>query len=204
MNADAEGTYLPGALQNLDDAIQGLTAPHTRLHRAGSASQIITKPSVYAEMIESVQGAQGSALGGVARSMPPIWVDGVDWISKVDNAVKEWWPARTDTLGRLEQMVAAAWRPQDTEFIDHAATSIMKWTREAETLLNGGREQFSTCGERWVYRKDTLGENVRTPALTVTSMGCSCRACAHHWGVEYFDHLARVIGAVGDVVTDER
>lgn len=210
MNASAEDMYLPGALQKLDDAIQGLTAPQTRVHRTDTTSQIVTKPSVYSEMLESVQGAQGSALGGVARSMPPVWVDGVDWINKVDKAVRDWWPAQADTIGRLEQMVAAAWRPQDTEFLQHTADTIMKWTADAEALLDGGWATFSltapcpTCGEQWVYRKDALGENVRTPALTVTSAGCSCLACAHHWGVEYFGHLAKVIGAVGDVVTDDR
>lgn len=212
MNANPEATYLPGALQELDDAIHRMTAPHTRVHRTDTTSKIISKPSLYAEMLASVQGAQGSALGGVARSMPPVWLDGVDWIKKVDSSVKEWWPSKGNTVSRLEELVKAGWRPQDTEQVQHMADSLTRWALEAESLLDGGRDSFAlsapcpACGESWVYKRDALGENVRVATLTVTGLGCNCLSCGHHWGMEYFTHLAAVIDCapLEGVVSDDQ
>ena len=208
-----QSEYLPAALRHLDDAISALTAPKARAHNAAGRSRIITKPSIYAEMLENLQGQQGTSFGGVARSMPPLWVDGVDWINKVDSTVHQWWPEQGDTLSRLEAFNRASWRPQDTNFLDGAASMINNWVSAAESLLDGGRDHFTlnaacpACAEHWVYRKDALGENVRVPALNVSNMGCSCQACGHHWGFEYFTHLAKVIdcapleGVIGDEST---
>lgn len=203
--------YLPSALRNLDDAISSLTAPKVRTHKTEGISRIITKPSIYAEMLDNIQGQQGTSFGGVARSMPPLWVDGVDWINKVDSTVQEWWPSTGDTLSRLEAFHKASWRPQDSNFLDGASEMINDWVTAAESLLDGGRDHFTlnapcpTCGEAWVYRKDALGENVRAPALNVSNMGCNCLACGHHWGFEYFTHLAKVIDCapLEGVIADE-
>ncbi|QXW04025.1 DUF7341 domain-containing protein [Rhodococcus globerulus] len=203
--------YLPLALRHLDDAISALTAPKVRTHKAAGRTRVITKPSIYAEMLENIRGQQGTSFGGVARSMPPLWVDGVDWINKVDSTVQGWWPSTGGTLSRLEAFHKASWRPQDTNFLDGASEMINDWVTAAESLLDGGRDHFTlnapcpTCGEAWVYRKDALGENVRAPALNVSNMGCNCLACGHHWGFEYFTHLAKVIDCapLEGVIADE-
>ncbi|WP_424712782.1 DUF7340 domain-containing protein [Mycobacteroides abscessus] len=49
------------------------------------------------------------------------------------------------------------------------------------------------CQKRWVYRRDSSGENVRQPALQLTAQGCSCQACRYTWDPSYFVHLARVL-----------
>ncbi|MET8314828.1 hypothetical protein ABZU78_11975 [Rhodococcus erythropolis] len=194
-----QGECLPLALRNLDDAISSLVAPKVRTHRAEGISRIITKPSIYSEMVENTQGQQGTSHGGVARSMPPLWVDGVDWINKVDSTVHQWWPETGNTLSRLEALNKASWRPQDSNFLDDVSKMINDWVSTAESLLDGGRDHFTltapcpACGEKWTYRRDALGENVRVPVLNVSNMGCSCQACGHHWGFEYFTHLAKVI-----------
>ena len=202
---------LPEALRNLNTAVNALVAPQAQTIATDDGPRIVTKPSIYTEMVESTQAARGTALGGAARSLPPIWIDGCDWLRKVDDTVKAWWPAaKAGTVERLDALTGASWRPQDSQYLEQVAAAITGWVTEADALLDG-RTHFSldapcpACGEKWITNVDALGEHVRAAALNVTSMGCSCAACGHHWGLEYFMHLAKVIDCtpIEGVITED-
>lgn len=185
------------------DAIDGLIGLQRQTVTTDAGTRIVALPSKYTEMWASIEGAQGTAFGGVARSMPPLWVDAIDWITKVDTEVKDWTPNTQgrDTFGRLHDLADHPWRPQDTELMQHYTSRLDAFTKRAHELLNPDETHrweltaaCPACGVKTVHRKDSAGEYVRQAALQVTADGCICTACRTQWGPAYFTHLAAVLG----------
>lgn len=195
-----------------DASVDSLTAPKMQRNTTeAGVTRTVTRASLYVEMSESLQAARGTAFGGSARSLPPVWLDGLDWIRTVDNTVRSWWPAaELTTVERLDEVTQAAWRPQDTGDVVRYAKKIEQWVKSGQALLGEAEDSFDlraacpACSERWIVRTDALGEHLRVPVLTVTALGCSCQACGHHWDPLYFTNLAAILNdAVGPVVIPE-
>lgn len=186
------------------DAIDDLTGRRTEFYDTDSGKRIGVRDSRYQEIQDHLEGQQGSQAGGVARSMPPLWVDAVEWLRVVDAEVAQWVPdrGRADTPARLAYLYEVSWRPQDIGIVTGYTELLRAWVRRADRDL---LEQDQThrfelvapcpaCGVKTVYRRDSAGEQVRLAALSVTAAGCSCLACRYEWSPEYFQHLANVIG----------
>ena len=200
-NPRTDDESLHAARRAFDDAVQLLTGPRIDIKIDDTGNRIVcTSGSLYAEMTENLAGQQGTAHGGVARSLPPVWVDGLDWIVLVDNTVTAWAPGSDGgTATRLAYLADWSWRPQDAVWLQAAAMEIRTWVESAEELI-AGRNRFTlaaacpACGETHVTRTDADGEHVRTPVLQVSRSGASCAACGHEWGLDRLMWLARTLG----------
>lgn len=204
---DSDGN-LPGALEKLRDGVSALTDPKLQIV---DGRKEWAEP-LYSSLCDAVESVEGSGVFmGVAKSQPPIWTDAFDLRNKIDVRVKEWQrdpgiydgdltqPPTPETVRRLRILESLQWRPQDAKTLEGYGADLEHWCGEIKHLLNP--EPVKTvsapcpaCQKRWVYRKDSAGENVRQPALQLTAQGCSCQACRYQWSPEYYLHLARVIG----------
>lgn len=199
--APADADHLELARHVLDGAVTALIGPRRRVHLGDNGQRLIaTAPSVYQEIRDNLAGQQGTAFGGVARSMPPLWVDGVDWLRRVDDTVTVWAPDATGaTHDKLTYLLGWSWMPADFLWLSTAASEIQTWIVDAEDLI-AGRGRFTVsapcpaCGETEIVRIDADGEHVRAPVLQVSMKGTSCLACHHEWGIEYALALARTLG----------
>lgn len=183
----------------------------------------VQRPSVYDEMRSDLAGRQGTSTGGVARSLPPVWVDGLDWVAEVDRRVA-WWTeqfgldgehGRVDvvaygimfdtagtTTARLRNFAAYEW-PNDQVWLGYGgliAREIEGWKLTADQLVEGVKQRkleviapCPQCGERYVHRKDSAGEIVRQAALQMTLDGCKCLSCNDLWAQDNLLTLSRVI-----------
>lgn len=183
----------------------------------------VIRPSVYDEMRSDLAGQQGTSTGGVARSLPPVWVDGLDWVTQVDRRVA-WWTdqfgldgeqGRVDvvaygimfdtagtTTARLRNFAAYQW-PNDQIWLMYGgliARELEGWQVAAEQLVEGVKQRkleviapCPQCGERYVHRKDSAGEIVRQAALQMTLDGCKCLSCNDLWAQDNLLTLSRVI-----------
>lgn len=195
--------YVSYAQTTLVEAIDDLIGLQRATVTTDDGPRIVALPSKYAEIVASIAGAQGTQFGGVARSMPPLWVDAVDWLTLVDAEVREWTPHSLgrDTIDRLRDLAEHSWRPQDVDLIQHYTVTLEAWTRRAHDLLNPDETHrweltaaCPACAVKTVHRKDSAGEYVRQAALQITADGCICTACRTSWGPQYFTHLAAVLG----------
>lgn len=192
------------------DAIDDLTGRRTEFYDTDGGKRLGVRDSRYQEIQDHLEGQQGSQAGGVARSMPPLWVDAVEWLRVVDAEVGQWVPdgGRVSTPDRLASLYDLSWRPQDIGVVSGYTELLRRWVRRADTLMEPDESHVfelmaacPACGVKTVYREDSAGEQVRTAALSVSAAGCACLACRYEWSPEYFAHLARVIGcAVPDGV----
>ena len=188
------------AKQNLDDAIDQLVGTRTGTING----QTRVRESRYQEIRDNVGGAQGTQNRQIARSLPPLWIDGADFLAKVDSTVKDWVPdnrSKTSTPDRLYSLTSLTWRPQDVQQITHWAETLLRFTAQADQLLDPDEQHrwelvasCPACSTKTVHRKDTAGEYVRQAALVITAQGCVCQQCKTTWTPDYFQHLARVIG----------
>lgn len=203
---DSDGN-LPGALEKLRDGVSALTDPKLQIV---DGRKEWAEP-LYASLCDAVESVEGSGMFmGVAKSQPPIWTDAFDLRNKIDVRVKEWQrdpgvydgdltqPPTPETVRRLRILESLQWRPQDAKALEGYGSDLERWCEEIKHLLNP--EPVKTvsapcpaCQKRWVYRKDSAGENVRQPALQLTAQGCVCQACRYEWGPQYFMHLAAVL-----------
>ncbi|WP_052061926.1 DUF7341 domain-containing protein [Rhodococcoides fascians] len=202
MSAD-QHEHVSYAATVFTEAVDDLIGLQRTTVTTDSGPRIVALPSRYAEIVSSIAGAQGTAFGGVARSMPPLWVDAVDWLTLVDGEVREWTPhsLATDTVVRLRDLVEHPWRPQDVDLLQHYTQTLQIWTRRAHDLLNPDETHrweltaaCPACNVKTVHRKDSAGDYVRQAALQITADGCKCTACHTTWGPQYFTHLAAVLG----------
>ncbi|MDO3096770.1 DUF7341 domain-containing protein [Mycobacteroides abscessus] len=199
---------LSGALEKLRDGVSALTDPKLQIVEGRKE----WAEPLYASLCDAVESVEGSGVFmGVAKSQPPIWTDAFDLRNEIDVQVKTWQPdpgvfdgdltrpPTPETVRRLRILESLkTWRPQDTKTLDGYSNSIENWCNRINHLLNP--EPVKTvsapcpaCQKRWVYRRDSSGENVRQPALQLTAQGCSCQACHYTWGPQYFMHLAAVL-----------
>lgn len=183
----------------------------------------VQRPSVYDEVRSDLAGRQGTSTGGVARSLPPVWVDGLDWVAEVDRRVA-WWTGQFgldgeqgrvdvvaygimfDTAGtttaRLRNFAEYQW-PNDQVWLMYGgviARELEGWKVTADQLVEGVKQRkleviapCPQCGERYVHRRDSAGEVVRQAALQMTLDGCKCLSCNDLWAQDNLLTLSRVI-----------
>ncbi|WP_430332729.1 DUF7341 domain-containing protein [Rhodococcus sp. ACT016] len=200
-HSTTDNDHLRAAWRAFDDAVATLTGPRHQIRSDDDGNRLVaTAGSLYDEMQDNLSGQQGTAFGGVARSMPPLWVDGVDWLRRVDDTVAVWAPGATGTTSdKLTYLLGWTWQPADYLWLSTAAAEIQTWVVDAEELI-AGRGRFTVsaacpaCGESEIVRVDNDGEHVRGPVLQVSMAGASCLACHHEWGLEYALALAKTIG----------
>ncbi|MDJ0403995.1 hypothetical protein QNA23_10920 [Rhodococcus erythropolis] len=179
---------LDAALRAFDDAAHALIGPRFQVRIAPDGRRIVmTAPSVYDEMTAEMAGRQGTAFGGVARSLPPLWVDGVDFFREVDGEVAAWAPGELGgTPARLNYLLGWAWTPLDVVQLDTYSAYLMRWVSLASELIEG-RGAFPLaapcpkCQASEVVHVDNAGEHVRKPALEVSMRGAECHVCGEVW-----------------------
>lgn len=160
------------------------------------------QPSLYTQIREDIQGLSGGAGRGKSESRPPLWVDGIDWINKVDVMAEAWTPdGEGGTVTRLDELTRHGFGPDDTAWLSKAAGKVRGIVTEGQVLLQGEEvRRFDVvapcprCGTQTVHRKDSGGDYVRQTALQLTVRGCTCVACGTWWDAEHLNFLAEVIG----------
>ena len=194
-----EDGALQPALQLLEDAIHRLCGPQSRM----IDDALVYIPSRYLSLMDSVAGEQVNAgTGGGSKSRPPMWLDAHDLLHEIDVACEIWQPAYTGTpptVGRLHWIAQRRWRPQDTRQIEQIARAVAEWAQSIDELLDPPRRwtlpsPCPACNTAVVYKKDSAGEPVRSPALQVDTTGCRCAKCRAVWPPEKFAWLANVLG----------
>lgn len=188
------------ATRIFDDAVQALVGPRTKRVRTDDGRIVIaTAPSIYREMQESTAGQMGSALGGSARSLPPVWVACLDWLNEVERTVREWVGHRTVPEG-LTEVTLWTWTPEQVPIVLAWAEKVDRWARTAEQLLDA-RSRFPVeapcpeCGVERVTVTTDDGTPGTRPALAVSTVGARCDACETWWGRDQLFALAEQIGA---------
>ncbi|MDG3012160.1 hypothetical protein G4X40_18620 [Rhodococcus sp. D2-41] len=188
---------LRDALHHLDTAIHRLTGVRTTIHDG----RTLTAPCLYVQMQQAVHESKRGVSPGAFNSSAPAWLETIDWITTVDTTVRAWaTPEQGHILSLLAGLAHRPWRPQDTGQARQITNTIHGWVRAAETILAGGprmevREPCPECGERYVYRRDGLGETIRADVLHIDAEGCHCAVCGTHWPPDQLAFLARLIGA---------
>lgn len=213
-----EDGNLPAAKHRLENAISALIdpKPETRTTDDGK-TRIEWLDSLYRELQEACPGDQGHG-HGTARSVIPFWVDAVDLLHEIDTAVTAWEPPYPiqpgdlthpayPTVLRLQTIEHRAWRPKDVHGMDQISGIIESWCASIKALLTPIPNwtlpaPCPACGTKVVYRKDSAGELVRHPALTIGTLGCECLKCHAAWGPERFVFLARVLGSLPENVLE--
>ena len=102
-------------------------------------------------------------------------------------------------MDRLHLLAGRGWRPQDCALIGSYCDQLERWAVSAADLLAEQIKVFlhfpcPRCGEGFTYRRDDMGEWVRTRVLKVSETGCKCQACGAFWAPDRFEWLARLIG----------
>jgi hypothetical protein len=201
----ADGS-LPEARKRLEDAVSGLVDP--QLQVVDGRTHWID--SAYTQLLEAIPGEQGSG-HGVARSLPPMWIDAADLKHEIETATAAWLPKPViDLLDgdatpiaalRLHQLEGKGWRPQDCKAMDQISGIVESWTASIKSLLSpiprwSLPSPCPNCEKATVYRKDSAGEMVRQPALQVSTTGCTCLACKTVWTPDRFVFLSKVLGSL--------
>jgi len=186
---------LPAAKAHLDKAITQLFDPiyttiNGRQHEANS---------LYTQLVDAKAGQTGERCGGTAGM--PLWPDAADLQIRIDTQLHEWNQGRGfNTSDRVYLLEVRAWKIEDVDLIETIATRMDEWANAIDNLLNP-KPHWSVpaacpqCNYRWVYRH-SAGEQVRQPALQITTDGCQCQnhQCKASWGPEKFQFLANLLG----------
>lgn len=175
-------------------------------------------PSLYQQLIESVGSAvsEGKGSGGAAwgfRSLPTIWVDATDLITDIDTKTVTWvrtylrQPAGKDPAARLRMLTQVKWTPDQTNTVKNLTAAVCSWAHSISSLLDPVHTKTISapcpnCGSTHIYRDDSGGDNVRMPALVITTDGCECRKCGTWWPPERFALLASVLSQKQVVVLE--
>jgi len=201
----AEGS-LPEARRQLSDAVSALIDPKPVAHDG----VIRWQECLYVQLSDALY-TQRSLGAAVSKSRPPFWISAADLLIEIDTAIEAWEPrplidAADDdlpaiTIIRLRAFEERRFRPQDTRQVEQAATIIESWCAEITRLLDEDDNRWRLpapcpvdgCGARWVYRND-CGEQIRQPALKLTTESCTCQRCKTVWPKERFQILAAVLG----------
>ncbi|CAM4329950.1 hypothetical protein NONI108955_21150 [Nocardia ninae] len=186
------------AVARLADAIDQLASPRfLRVNDTFTAR----RPSLWDEMAEHpmLQHDNGIRRRSVAKSVPPLRLDVLDWLRSVEQQVGQWCGGEVSQDAVFGLGSPARWRPQDTAAIEAMATTVDGWVADAETLLNarrtfGIRGRCPECLVAQVFTRDDVGDRVRKDALQATDRpSCSCLACGQEWvGLDALHQLAAV------------
>ena len=192
---------LPDHINQLDAAIFDLTRARTR--REGR--NVYTAPSYWVQMQQAVHGTQtGNRANLIAESRAPLWVTGHDWCTRVEKKVREWLPHKQGhTLTLLLALPEQKWTPEQAGHVGKMTIEIRRWVAEAEKYLHGESEleyknPCPECEVQYVWRHID-GEDVKVPAITITTSLVRCKWCSSEWEPEWF---ARLIGIDVDTIVD--
>jgi hypothetical protein len=205
-----EDGSLPEARRRLEDAVSGLVDP--QLEVVDGRTHWIDSP--FTQLLEAIPGEQGTG-HGVARSLPPLWLDAADLKAEIETATAAWLPKPViDLLQgdavplaviRLQQLETKGWRPQDCKAMDQISGIVEAWTACIKSLLNPTPKwtlpaPCPRCEKSIVYRKESGGDTVRMPALHLNfdaagdAENCVCLACREVWPRDRLPFLAEVLG----------
>lgn len=191
---------LPVAREKLRDAIFALIRVRRHTIHVDTKIKRVKLLSRYDELAQAVAAHRGGS-GGKWQGQLPFWVDAMMLLGEIDDAVVKMHPAPNEwpgwTAERLQVLEAKKWRPQDCD-------DVFKHAKELETLVALVDKLFNPqpiplddacpkCGVKTVYRNSD-GEQVRTPALQITELGCTCGNCKANWPVDHLPLLGRLLG----------
>ncbi len=203
-----EDGNLPAARNKLSNAISALIDPKPNTITLDDGTHRIEwVDSLYDQLSDAVPGGQGNA-SRVPQSSPPMCIDAVDIMRKIEAATAEWEPRPNIDVSintppiaiiRLQAIERRTWRPQDTTLVESIAAEIESWCEQIHTLLNPVKRwslpnPCPACDTAIVYRRNSSDEIVRKAALDLGPTGCVCLNCHTTWAPEYFQHLAKVLG----------
>jgi hypothetical protein len=187
---------LPAEIAIMQDAIWALADPQSRRFNGTYCEA----PALYDQLLDSIDGAQGRGHHGAFRSMPLIWVDAVDLLNEIDGVVLDWTPdAKGTTIDRLHALQDAEnWTPDTVGTVRKITSKCDGWCRTITSMLDPALSKTISapcpaCERTHVYRNDTAGESVRSPALAIGPTGCICRACGYTWPPERFEMLEHIL-----------
>lgn len=188
--------------QNLPAAIDKLYAAVSRLvdqRKDYRQDAMRVGPSLYETLLSEIPSTprSESSSRGVPSSRPPVWCDALDLRRTIDDTARDWAPGNS-TPARLRAVAAQRYRPEDTGQVTERATLIESWSAAIAALIDPGRVKTISapcpaCGADRVYR-DRYGEQVRQPALQLTTAGCTCGACNTTWPPDQYLFLCRLLG----------
>jgi hypothetical protein len=192
-----DGALQP-ARQRLADAVAALIDPQRVALPAGRTTWL---DSVYQQLTDAVSGQTGTARTGGAGRLP-IWADCFDLLHAINTDVHKWRctpPTATNTVARLTAMTEKLWRPQDAPQLQQWAGRIESWVYRAGQLLDPATVVFlpdpcPVCGAAISYRRDSAGDNVRQPALSIRYEGARCGECERLWEPPQLPLLGRMLG----------
>lgn len=186
---------IQAARKKLQDAVERLLERRPWQHRDGT----VYAPSLYFCLVSDLAGTQGDTRTP-AKSLPPVWIDAVQLRQDIDAQVHQWVTMPGTTPWRLNILKVKSWRPQDTDKVTDMARTINGWCQSITSMLDPEsrkyiKEPCPRCGRDVVWRKDSAGETVRTPALEIrANIGCSCQACGAFWEPSKYLFLCTLLG----------
>ena len=188
---------IQAARQKLGQSITRLTAPRPAIHGTTTHYQ----PSLYTSLEQDLGGTtNGKTSHGASKSMPPLWIDAADLLTRMEAQTYKWVPKRGTTPQRLEILNAHAWRPQDTDQVHKIAGIVNQWCDSIQGLLDPkGSKHIAApcpaCGQQNIKAKDSGGDVVRRPVLKIVAdAGCTCQACNTFWAPDQFIALSKQLG----------
>lgn len=185
------------ARRRFTDAVGALVDPQP-VWVAGACRWL---PPVYVRVRDELQPRNKP--GGRRRvpdSRLPCRTDALVLVIDIDMTAAEWQPKGDGTMDRLNRLRERSWAPEDCELLDGFHDQLARWAVTAAELLGDStptvalRLPCPSCGTRFAYRRNGVGEPVRVWALQVSEHGCRCQACRAEWQPEQFEFLARLLG----------
>lgn len=162
--------------------------------------------SLYMQLYDAVHEARSGAGQGASRprSLPVGWIDAQRILDELDFVVALWIPGHGEdiwpTLGRLDEMLRAKYRPQDCHGLEQKTQALREFVKDIVQLFDPPKVQHISapcpaCGATTAHKIDSAGDRVRVPALQVIAdQGCTCQVCRYTWTPDLYMHLCRVLG----------
>ena len=196
-----EERELPDMVRQLDEAIYELTKARVARLEGG----VFTAPSIFVQMTQAVHGVRnGVEANTIAESRAPFWVTGHDWCTRVEKKVREWLPGEYGhTLTLLLALPEQKWTPEQAGHVGKMTIEVRRWVDEAKKYLDGEseleyRKPCPECEAQHLWRHID-GEDVKIPAITITTRIVRCKWCGTEWEPEWF---ARLIGIDVDTIVE--
>ena len=188
---------IQAARTKLHHAVTRLTQPRPAIHGTTTHYQ----PSLYHSLAADLGGTtNGKTSHTASKSMPPLWIDAADLLTRMDAQTHQWLPKPGTTPQRLHTLNNQPWRPQDTDHITTIARTINNWCDTIQNLLDPKASKHiaapcPSCGQQTIQTQDSGGDTVRRPVLTINpDTGCTCQACNTFWAPQQFIALSKQLG----------
>lgn len=194
---------LRGAVYSLERAVCRLVAPSVSYQN----NTYIEIPGLYQQIVDALEGEQGTGTSGIAKSRPPFWCDAADRKFDFDLIVEFNLPnytaagSATTVPARLHALADRAWTVEEFRAVRKIAGILTAWADDFEALLTHGHmlrisAACPACRAETVHRYDSAGELIRDTALVATEAGAVCQSCEHRWGPTEFIELSRQLGTL--------